>query len=83
MPYRKRFSDPETQTALPKALRVCQVHRRHGVSRLLRHRFLDAGPWVQESEFASGLHVLVNFGTEPYCLPDGSIVAAHGARIDE
>ena len=59
--YRKRFTDPETQEALPKALRVCRLNERHGVAEMVSHRFLD-GWRVQQSEFASGLRVTVNYG---------------------
>jgi hypothetical protein len=82
--YRKQFSDPQTQAALPKALRVCRVNERHGVARMISHRFVDpAGPMVQESEFATGLHVVVNFGEEPYPMSDGRTVAPHSAIVDE
>jgi hypothetical protein len=83
-PYRKRFTDPETQAALPKALRVCKINRRHGVARMTSHRFLDErSPFVQESEFAGGLHVVVNFGDEPFTLSDGRTVPARGSVVEE
>ena len=82
--YRKRFSDASTQAALPKALRVCQVNERHGVARMVSHRFLDPrSPMVQESEFATGLHVVANFGEEPFALSDGRTVAARSAIVDQ
>ena len=82
--YRKRLSDPETQAALPKALRVCKLNARHGVSRMTSHRFLDPrSPMVQESEFASGLRVVVNFGDEPFTMSDGRTVQARGSIVEE
>jgi len=82
--YRKRFTDPETQAALPKALRACRLNERHGTARMTSHRFLDdASPFVQESEFDTGLHVIVNFSDEPYVLSNGRTVAARAARIDD
>lgn len=80
--YRKRFRDPATQAVLPAALRVCQLHQQHGTSAMLAHRFLDAGGLVQESEFASGLHVVVNFADEAFDLPDGRIIPARGSLIE-
>lgn len=80
--YRKRFTDPETQAVLPAALRVCQLHARHGTSRMLRHRFLDDSGLVQDSEFASGLHVMVNFADEPFSLPDGRHLPARGSLVE-
>jgi hypothetical protein len=83
-PYRKRFTDEATQEALPKALEACRLHERHGAARMLSHRFPDAGyRYLQESEFASGLHVTVNFGDEAYVLPDGRTVPPRAALVDE
>ena len=81
--YRTRLKDPATQAALPKALRVCKLNERHGVSRMAAHRFLGAGPMVQESEFASGLRVTVNFSDDPYPLPAGRTVPARGSMVEE
>ena len=82
--YKKRITDAATQAALPKALRVCRLNERHGVSRMLTHRFVDPrSPFVQESEFASGARVVVNFGDEPFTLSDGRTVAARSALVDE
>ena len=82
--YRKRFSDPATQAALPKALRACRLHATHGRARMARHRFLEpARAEVQESEFASGLRVVVNFGDEPYGLEDGRTVPGRSAVVDD
>lgn len=61
--YHKRLTDPETQAALPKALRVCGVHRRHGTAEMIDHRFLD-GWRVQASEFSTGLRVVANYSDE-------------------
>ncbi len=80
--YRKRFRDPATQAVLPAALRVCRLNRRHGVARMTAHRLIEP-PFIQETEFETGLHVIVNFGGEPYILPDGNVVPARGCIIDE
>jgi hypothetical protein len=81
--YRKRFDDPRTRAALPRALRVCKLNEVHGTARMTGHRFLDADrPDVQETEFDSGLHVIVNFGAEPYTLPGGRDVPARGSRVE-
>ncbi len=82
--YRKRLSDPETQAALPKALRVCRLNERHGVARMTSHRFVDPrSPFVQETEFDSGLHVTVNFSDAGFTLPDGRTVGARGSIVEE
>jgi len=82
--YKKRITDLETQAALPRALRVCRLNERHGVSRMLTHRFVDPqSPFVQESEFASGARVVVNFGEELFTLADGRTVGARAALVEE
>ena len=83
-PYSKRITDPATQAALPKALRVCRLNERHGVARMTAHRFVDgSSPMVQQSQFKTGLQVTVNFGDEPFTLSDGRTVDARGALVDE
>jgi hypothetical protein len=37
-------------------------------------RVVSYDPQVSESEWQSGLHVWVNFGGQPYHLPDGSLL---------
>ena len=82
-PYSKRITDAETQAALPKALRVCRLNRHHGVSRMTSHRFVDPSrPFVQESEFATGAHVIVNFADAPFALADGRTLAGRSAIVD-
>jgi len=82
--YRKRFTDEATQKALPKALEACRLHERHGDSRMTSHRFPDPGyRYLQESEFASGLHVMVNFGDDPYTLPDGRTIPPRSGLVEE
>jgi hypothetical protein len=82
--YSKRFGDAATQAALPKALRTCRLNMRHGVARMTSHRFVDsAGPMVQESQFETGLRVVVNFGQEPYTLDGGKTVAPRSSLVEE
>jgi len=62
-----RHTDPAFTAVLPEVLAVCRLCERHGTSRMTRHRFVDpSSPFVQETEFSSGLRVTVNFGDEPY-----------------
>lgn len=82
--YGKRHTDADLQALLPEALKLCRLNRRHGVARMTRHRFVEpTRPEVQESEFATGLHVVVNYGDEPYPLPGGHTVGAHAVLVEE
>ena len=51
------------------------VARATGYSEMLSHRWLTADHAVQQTEFGNGTVVTVNFGDEPYTLPDGSTLA--------
>lgn len=46
------------------------------------HRSLEP-PLVQESEFASGLHVIANYGDEPYALAAGRSAPGRGSLAEE
>jgi len=48
------------------------VARATGYREMLAHRWLTADHAVQQTEFAGGVTVTVNFGTRPYTLADGS-----------
>lgn len=62
--YRYRFEDPEVQIALRQALPVAQLHRRIGCQEMVHFRFLSEDGYVQESAFADGTRVVVNFSRE-------------------
>jgi len=52
--------------------------RRNGYSEMLDHRFLTADRSVQQTVFASGQTITVNFGSTPFRLPSGATVASMG-----
>ena len=57
------------------------VARATGYSEMTGHRVLSADRMVQESRFADGTVVTVNFGDEPFVLPDGETLSARGHRV--
>ena len=57
------------------------VARATGYSEMLDHRILSPDRTVQQSRFADGTVVTVNFGTAPYTLPDGYQLPAAGYRV--
>ncbi|MFH1922901.1 MAG: glycoside hydrolase [Planctomycetota bacterium] len=63
------------QTATP-------VARATGYAEMLSHRWLTADHCVQETRFANGVTVTVNFGDESYTLPDGTVLAPLSHRIE-
>jgi hypothetical protein len=50
---------------------ICNVTRAVGYAEMTNHRFLTPDRDVQQTVFANGVAVTVNFGEKPYSLPDG------------
>lgn len=50
---------------------ICEVTRAVGYAEMTNHRFLTPDRDVQQTTFANGVTVTVNFGEKPYRLPDG------------
>ncbi|MFC1603392.1 glycoside hydrolase [Planctomycetota bacterium] len=50
---------------------ICNVTRAVGYAEMTDHRFLKPDRDVQQTTFANGVTVTVNFGEKPYRLPDG------------
>jgi hypothetical protein len=58
------------------------IARQTGYVRMLSHRWLTDDRAVQQTRFANGTTVTVNFGEQPYTLPDGQILPPLTHRID-
>jgi len=53
---------------------TCPLVRRVGYQEMTDHRFLSADRNVQQTSFANGLTITVNFGDEDFRLPDGRVL---------
>jgi hypothetical protein len=53
-----------------------------GYSEMTDHHYLTADRNVQQTAFANGTTVTVNFGDQPYHFPDNSLLAPLGFRVD-
>jgi len=60
---------------------VCPVVRAVGYAEMTDHRFLTPDRGVQQTEFANGVTVTVNFGAESYRLNDGVKVEAMSRHV--
>jgi hypothetical protein len=60
---------------------TCPVARAVGYAEMTDHRFLTPDRSVQQTAFAGGVTVTVNFGDKPFRLPDGKEVAAGGCQV--
>jgi hypothetical protein len=61
---------------------TCPWVREVGYSEMTDHRFLTPDRNVQQTVFANGRTITVNFGSEPFKLPDGHTVAGMGFQVD-
>jgi hypothetical protein len=50
---------------------------------MLSHRWLTDDHSVQQTRFADGTVVTVNFGEKPYAMPDGQTLAPLTHRVDQ
>jgi hypothetical protein len=57
------------------------VARATGYSEMMDHRFLTADRSVQQTTFANGVIVTVNFGEKPFSLADGGKLAPGGLKV--
>ena len=57
------------------------VSRLTGYSEMTDHRVLSQDRSVQETRFANGYRVIVNFGSIPFTLSDGSVIKGNDWRI--
>lgn len=55
---------------------VCPVARAVGYAEMTDHRFLTPDRDVQQTTFANGVTITVNFGNRPFPMPDGKKVDA-------
>ena len=62
---------------------VCTVARMVGYSEMTHHRFLTPDRDVQQTEFANGAVITVNFGDREHKLSDGTKVAAMGFHVQK
>jgi hypothetical protein len=58
------------------------VSRLTGDSEMTNHRVLTQDRTVQQTEFANGVRVTVNFGNETFTMSDGHELAALSVRVE-
>jgi len=61
---------------------TCPIVRKVGYAEMTDHRFLTPDRDVQQTVFANGVTVTVNFGATPFKLPDGTEVKGMGYHVD-
>ena len=61
---------------------TCPHVRRVGYQEMTDHRFLTKDRSVQQTAFANGITITVNFGTTPFPRPDGVVVNPMSYRVE-
>jgi hypothetical protein len=61
---------------------ICPLVRRVGYSEMTDHRFLTPDRSVQQTSFANGVKVTVNFGPTAFQFPDGTLLEPMGFRVN-
>jgi hypothetical protein len=80
--FNKKVWDGDEQRFVQSYKASAQIVRACGYSEMLDHRWLTPDHAVQQTRFANGVTVTVNFGDRPYALPDGSALAPMGKRVE-
>jgi hypothetical protein len=62
---------------------ICPTVRQVGYAEMTDHRFLTRDRSVQQTSFATGHRVTVNFGSTAHLLPDGTRVAPLGFAVQQ
>ena len=60
---------------------TCPTVRKIAAVEMTDHRFLTPDRHVQQTRFANGMAITVNFGTAPYPLPGGGVLGAMQYRV--
>jgi hypothetical protein len=61
---------------------TCPTVREVGYSEMIDHKFLTEDRSVQQTTFANGISVIVNFGNQPFRQPTGEPIAPLGFKVE-
>lgn len=76
--FNKKFWEANKERFVQSYKNTCPYARMVGYSEMADHRFLTADRSVQQTVFANGITITVNFGENPYRLPDRKEVPPMG-----
>lgn len=79
--FKRNFWEKNKDRFVQTYRNVCPVARSVGYSEMTDHRFLTPDRAVQQTTFANGTVITVNFGDTPYSLPNGAVVAPSGFNV--
>ena len=76
--FDRKFWEANKERFVQSYQNTCPVVRDVATAEMTDHRFLTPDRDVQQTTYANGIAVTVNFGATPYQLADGGTVAAMG-----
>ncbi|MHB1033020.1 MAG: glycoside hydrolase [Pirellulales bacterium] len=79
--FRRDYWEQNKDRFVQSYRNVCPTVRSVGYAEMTDHRFLTPDRNVQQTAFANGVTITVNFGATPYQLPGGVSVAAGGFHV--
>ena len=80
--FNRRLWEQNKERFVKSYKAIAPVARATGYSEMLSHRWLTADHAVQQTQFANGTTVTVNFGLKPYTLADGTTLPPLGQRVE-
>ena len=81
--FDRRLWEKNRDRFLQSYTNTCPHVRRVGYQEMTDHRFLTPDRSVQQTAFANGVQITVNFGATEFRLPDGGVVGALGYRVTQ
>ncbi len=79
--FTKQYWRKHKQRFVASYRRISPVARATGYAEMVDHRFLSPDRNVQQTRFANGVTVTVNFGNKPFRLENGVVVAPHDSYV--
>ncbi len=80
--FNRRFWQEHKQRFVESYKKISPVARATGYSEMTDHRFLTPDRDVQQTRFANGVVVTVNFSDRPFRLEDGTVVGAKSFHVE-
>ncbi|MCX8037654.1 MAG: glycoside hydrolase [Candidatus Sumerlaeia bacterium] len=79
--FNRKFWESNKERFVQSYRATCPIARATGYSEMTDHRFLTPDRDVQQTVFANGVTVTVNFGEKPFKMADGTEVKAMGCVV--
>jgi hypothetical protein len=81
--FTRRLWEENKERFVESYKNTCPYVRTSGYSEMLEHRFLSTDRDVQQTCFANGQVVTVNFGTNSFTMTDGTVIGPEAFRVIE